>query len=206
MLICCVKKGEKYSAEYPQRLMAGVMRHLPNPEAHEFLCFTDKAVPYVPCAPLPADFPTWWSKLSVFRIGKPCLYLDLDIVITGDLTPAIETEEFTILRDWWLPGYNSSVMRLTGNETHVWDNFAKNPQAVMHRCGWGDQQWVTEQMPGARTFPAHWFPSYKASRLHEKPEPPEDAVAVIHHGRPKPHEITEGWVARYWVDNPGAIG
>ena len=113
-----------------------------------------------------------------------------------------------MIADWWLPGYNSSVQKLTGEETHVWDNFAKDPDAVMRRCSWGDQQWVTEQMPNARTFPPHYFPSYKASRLYEKPAPPEDALAVILHGEPKPHQITEGWVPELWRkgdDNPPAI-
>lgn len=193
MLIACVKTGEKYGAEYVRRLRDGVERYLPKEADHPFVCFTDVPVDGVTCEPLPADLPTWFSKIGMFKLREPMLYLDLDIVITGDLTPAIEWDGFGILRDWWLPGFNSSVMKLTGNEGHVWDRFKVE---MIPKLYMGDQQWVSHQMPGAKTFPQKWFPSWKADKCESGV--PEGALAVVFHGDPKPADIGTGWVPEYW--------
>lgn len=193
MLIACVKQGEKYGADYVRRLKNGVERHLPPSADHPFVCFTDKPVDGVMCEPLPADLPGWWAKLGMFRLREPMLYLDLDIVVIDDLTPAIEWDGFGIIDDWWLPGFNSSVMKLTGNEGHVWDRFRPD---MIPKLYMGDQQWVSHQMPDANTFPPEWFPSYKAGKCSDAI--PSGALAVIMHGDPKPAEITTGWVPEYW--------
>ena len=195
MLIACVKTGTKYGPEYVRRLQAGVARHLPSRKDHEFVCFTDQAVEGVICEQLPADLPGWWAKVGLFKLERPLLYFDLDVVITGDLTPLLEWDRFGIIKDWWLPMFNSSVMRLTGNETHVWDAFAKDPMQSMQLCRYGDQEFVTRHMPDARTFPRAWLPSYKADRCQAAP--PKDALAVVFHGLPKPCQVG-GWVAETW--------
>src|SRR5262245_6323250 len=120
MLICCVKTGTKYGARYVRRLHAGVMRNLHGEhKRHSFVCFTDDraglgGIDTLNTANLPADLPGWWAKIGLCMIEEPLLYFDLDMVITGDLTPALEWEGFGIIKDVFLPGYNSSVLRLTG--------------------------------------------------------------------------------------------
>lgn len=194
MLIACVCKGDKYSDEYVLKLQRMVGRHLDG-ERHEFLCLTDRDIPGVLCQRLEHNLPGWWSKLEVFKLGEPTLYLDLDVVITGSLKPVLDAWDGAgFIKDWWLPGFNSSVMRLTGDERHVFDNFTP---ADMRRCYMGDQQWITEQMPDAKTFPAEWFPSLKANKCFE--EVPSEAIAVILHGNPKPHEFESGWVKQLWA-------
>jgi hypothetical protein len=192
MIVACVKVGDKFGDEYVTKLRDGVRRHLHRD--HKFICFTDRAVAGVDCLPPPSDLPTWWAKLGLFRLGQPMLYFDLDVVITGDLAPLCDWNEFGIIKDWWLPGFNSSVMRLTGTETHVWACFH---QSLMTSLPFGDQQWITMQMSQARTFPPQWFPSYKASRCFD--DSPHGALAVIFHGRPMPHECG-GWVAEQWAN------
>ncbi len=189
----CVKTGPKYNGEYVRRLQKGIARHLPTRMDHEFVCFTDDPVPGVLCEKLPADLPGWWAKVGLFKLREPLIYLDLDVIVTGSLQPLLEWDGFGIIKDWWLPGFNSSVMKLTGNEGHVWDDFIPED---MPRLRLGDQQWVTEQMSGARTFPRSWFPSYKADKCQAKA--PDGALAVIFHGLPKPCQITEGWVSETW--------
>jgi hypothetical protein len=193
MLIACVKQGDKYGPEYVRRLQAGVWKHLPPGSKAEFVCLTDKHVPGVLCQTLKEGLPGWWSKLELFKQDEPLIYFDLDVVITGDLGPLLNWEGSGFLKDWWLPGFNSSVMKLTGNEGHVWNNFTPD---VMRTHYMGDQHWITRQIPKGRTFPAHWFPSYKANNCQDAP--PADAMAVIMHGDPKPHHITTGWVPKLW--------
>lgn len=193
MLIACVKRGDKYGPEYVERLWAGIQRHFPAGHDGEFVCFTDEAVPGIQCEMLPNNLPGWWSKLGVFQLREPLIYFDLDVIVSGDLTPLLEWGGFGIVKDYWWTGFNSSVMKLTGNEYHVYEKFSPEE---MQRCYMGDQEWITKQMPEGKTFPRAWFPSYKADRCHDRM--PEGAMGVVFHGEPKPHQITSGWVPEYW--------
>ena len=191
MLIACVKTGDKYGPEYVTRLRDGVARHLPMPQ--EFVCFTDNPVDGVDCRPLPLDLPGWWAKIGLAALERPLIYFDLDVVITGDLTPLTQWSGFGIIDDWWQPGFNSSVMVMTGEEGDIARDF--RPE-MMTRLRGGDQQWFTMKRPNARTFPPAWFPSYKADGCAGRV--PDGALAVIFHGQPKPADIETGWVANLW--------
>ena len=98
-LFACVKAGPKYGPEYVTRLRDGIKRNLKT--EHDFVCYTDDPVPGVECEPLPADLPGWWSKLGLFKLARPLIYFDLDVVITGDLTPIVEWDGPGIIKDWW---------------------------------------------------------------------------------------------------------
>lgn len=193
-LIACVKTGDKYGPEYVTRLRDGIARHLKVP--HEFVCYTDKPVSGVKCAPLPADLPGWWAKIGLFKLKRQLIYFDLDVVITGDLAPLLGWDGFGILKDWWLPMFNSSVMVLTGNEGHIFDRFQDHPHDAMRSCPAGDQQFITRHTREARMIPAEWFPSFKADRCQDAV--PDEAMAVVFHGVPKPDECG-GWVKDFWI-------
>lgn len=188
-LICCVKVGEKYSQEYVTKLRDGIARNLKLP--HRFVCFTDDPVPGVECVPLPADLPGWFAKIGLFKICRPLVYFDLDVVITGDLSRLMDWDGFGIIEDWWQTGFNSSVMKLTGNEGDVWRKFSRS---VMKKFP-GDQDFITACLPKAATFPPDYFPSYKADRCQKAV--PANAMAVIFHGFPKQPDCG-GWVAEQW--------
>lgn len=191
MLICCVKTGNKYDDGYVRKLQSGIARNLPNRGEHLFVCYTDKPVEGVLSEPLPMDLPGWWAKIGLFKLGIPLIYFDLDVVITGDLTRLIEWDGFGIIKDWWSPTHNSSVMKLTGKETGIFENFHPGIMKILH----GDQDFISGIMPDAKTFPPEYFVSYKANKCQDAV--PEGAMAVIFHGRPKPSECG-GWVAERW--------
>jgi hypothetical protein len=196
-LVCCVKTGTKYGNEYVTRLRDGVAHHLST--SHRFVCFTDHPVDGVECHPLPADLPGWWAKIGLFKLQQPLIYFDLDVVITGDLSPLLSWNGFGAIKDWWQPGFNSSVMKLTGHEYPVWEAFERAPNDAMRSCPGGDQQFVTRHMPNSWTFPPEFFASYKAN--HCVDGPPDGAMACIFHGRPKPFDLG-GWVERMWKGSP----
>lgn len=195
MRIACFKKGTKYGPEYVQRLHQGVKRHLPKDSSIPFVCFTEDPVEGVDCEPLPVDLPGWWSKLGAYALSEPLICLDLDIVIVGSLAPLLEWDGFGVIKNPWLRGYNSSVLKLTGRETDVWNRFVPGVMATMR----GDQDWLNVTMPGAATFPVQWFPSWKVHRVWMEPAPPEGAIAIFCHGSPKPHEISNGWLRDHWT-------
>lgn len=189
MLFACVKVGTRYSDDYVLKLKRGVERHLSSD--HGFVCFTDKPIAGVDCEPAIDGLPGWWAKLTLFSLCRPLCYFDLDTVIVGDLARFVEWDGFGTLKDPWLPGYGSGVMKLTGNEYHVWEKFRPGIMTMMR----GDQDWLNIVMPGARTFPPEWFPNFKALDSVEKPP---GAMAVNFNGFPKPRQITSGWVPEHW--------
>ena len=188
--VACVRVGTKYSSDSVLRLRNGVSRYLDTP--HEFICLTDSPIDGVECEVISGALPGWWSKLELFRLERPLLYFDLDTVIVGDLTRLTEWQGFGICKDAYLPGFNSSVMKLSGNEGRVWEKFRPGIMGLMR----GDQDWLNLVMPDARTFPREWFPSFKA--LDDLSKPPNDAMAVLFHGFPKQSQISSGWVPEYW--------
>lgn len=155
-------------------LRAMVERHLHVP--HRFTCITDepegidprvRIIPIwdtharVPNPSSPVN-PSCYRRLRLFSsearelIGERVLSLDLDMVITRDITPLVNRPEDFVI--WGgqsqLPGgrgkpyawYNGSLMMLrTGTRTRVWDEFnpAVSPrQAHQAGCRGSDQGWI----------------------------------------------------------------
>jgi uncharacterized Rossmann fold enzyme len=206
--ICCIRAGTAFAPAYVDILFDSVRRNLADGFEGEFVCFTDQndvLAPGISSRPLPADLPGWWSKLALFRPGlfpdgDRVLFLDLDTLITGRLDEiAAYDGPFAILRDFYRPnGLQSAVMAWeAGSYTGIWNTFEAD-RCPMSDPG-GDQSWIEgislwlnpvvllqDQFPGA-------FVSYKQIN-----GPPEKASVVCFHGRPRPHEVTIGWVPEVW--------
>src|SRR5207253_6395966 len=115
--ICCFKwkPADGYRSQFGATavnvLRAMVARHLPHP--HRFICFTDDPIgidPRVEVVPLWDDFshlpsphggknPSCYRRLRMFRpdivdiVGPRFVTMDLDCVITRDLTPLFDRPE-----------------------------------------------------------------------------------------------------------------
>jgi len=190
--IVCVRVGTRYGPEYVEILRDMVDRNLT--EDFTFWCVTDQpeqigGVQKIPALP---RLEGWWQKLALFSPhmpwaeGERVIYFDLDVAITGRL----EGLPKGIIRDWHLPGYNSSVMVWDyGEHREVWGLFDHADKTRLH----GDQDWLTE-VGGWNTFPPGMFVSY---RSHAGESIPTGAVAVIFHGEPKPPDCG-GWVKHVW--------
>lgn len=212
MEVACVKWGSKYPADWVNRLACGVQRNLTLP--HRMICYTDDPIG-VQCETreLPAGLTGWWNKLWLFQEPREAmLFFDLDVVIVGNLNALTQFNGFTIVKDGWQKGYNSSVMFLKGDLTHVWEQFMRDrpdsPVAVPGRRRMhGDQDWITHALPNAMLFPRVWCESYKidlcgqqrGGRLPAQSRPPSaDARVVYFHGDPKPDTVAEAWVRQHW--------
>jgi hypothetical protein len=167
--VVCLKWGDKYSAEYVNRLRSMVRRHLSVP--HEFVCFTDGTSglePDIATRPIPDPFDGWWNKLSFFRgdlfpPGTTLLYSDLDMVIVKSidfLLDGPETYKPCLSFSGWVP-YNGSVMRITaGAHVDIYSKFAADPDPIRARH-MSDQEWIGECLPGLPTFPPEKIISFK---------------------------------------------
>jgi hypothetical protein len=175
-----------------------VARHLSLP--YRFLCLTDdlRGLEGVDTQPLTDSLDGWWNKLLLFKPGVltgRMLYLDLDVVIVDSLDPLAErTEPLCIIRDYCFPDqYNSSVMAFHANaHPQIWERFTQQVAKRLH----GDQNWITEQVPGAYLWPPEWCVSYKWGAAQKLPK---GARVVVMHGQPKPHELPPShYLRRLW--------
>lgn len=203
MRVVCVKQGTKYGPEYVTRLKAGIERYAPPGDERDFVCLTDKPVEGVRCEPLQTKLKGWWSKMEVFRFagrtetGRPTVYFDLDVVITGDLTRLFAWHQPGCIKDWWTHGYHGSVYRVMSDNTAlaIWRKFIDDSDRWMEEYR-SDQEYLQAQEPGWSYFPRDWFASYKAN--HCEMAPPPGAMAVVFHGDPKPAAFKHGWVPPAW--------
>lgn len=120
--IVCLKWGQKYPPDYVNRLFSMVKRHLH--VRHRFVCLADDSRGIsrdVEIKPIGRkELSHSWNKLLLFQnplfdLSGTVLYLDLDIVILGELEPFLEYKRgcpFLGVIDWYNKyTYNTSVMR-----------------------------------------------------------------------------------------------
>ena len=224
--IVTIKWGELYSPEYVNRLYRAVQRNING--KFRFVCFTDHAAGLqqeIESYPLPditiPDVPTRssnWRKLGLYQsnigdLNGACLYLDLDIVITGPMNDFfnINPGAFCAIEEWVQPHrkfiarrpdeFNTSVFRFDANTTaEVYQRFTENGEAVL-RDFRREQQFVSNTLEGRiRAWPKDWVVSFKRHclpkfplNLLKTPAVPRNAKIVAFHGRPNPEEVIHGF-------------
>lgn len=174
--VVCLKYGDKYTAQYVNKLYNMVRRHTTGDVG--FYCVTENTIgldSHIKVIPLPEQksLQGWWYKPFVFSQDFPVkgklLFLDLDIVIIKNIDCFFEytPTKFCIIRDFtrsmnpsW-SRYNSSVFRLdSGSLDHVWALLVKDP-SVTRRLH-GDQDWIYEKVKdNVQFWPDEWCQSYK---------------------------------------------
>ena len=235
--VLCMKWGTKYGPEYVNRLYAMVRRHLRGD--FDFVCLTDSSEgvrPEVRCLPipdlaLPDGLPErGWKKLTTFEadlhgLRGPALFLDIDIVIVGDLTPFFEQPgEFLIIHDWkrpWRVTGNSSVYRFElGAHADVLAKFRREAADIRARFR-NEQAYLSDELHRQgklQYWPSDWCASFKyhcipawPTSWWRTPVLPRDARIVVFHGEVNPPDAIAGrrnrrfrhiepapWVAEHW--------
>lgn len=221
--IICMKWGQKYGAEYVNKLFGMVGRNLNIPFV--LTCFTDdvsglskeiNACP-LPLLNLPAGAPErGWNKLSTLQqelggLSGEVLFLDLDVVIVGNIDELFSyPAEFAIIKDVKLKNSvtgNSSVYRFrVGEHSDVLERFQDNFDAIRstHR---NEQAYLSAEIhkKGQLSYwPSSWCPSFKYHCMKPWPKGywsdptiPDGAKIIIFHGHPEPHEAIAG-VTHKW--------
>lgn len=223
--VICMKWGTAYGPEYVNRLRAMVGRHLSLP--FRFVCSTDDPSgigPGVEIRPLP-DFHvpearqrSPWRKVSVFAenfcgLSGKCLFLDLDVVVTGPLDEiATYTNRIGIAENWTQPGKgigNSSVFTFEiGKFAYIVRRYEETVETLFDRFP-NSQTFVSRtaaERGDLHFFPRAWVRSFKVNCLPGgplnwllTPRLPEDARIIAFHGHPKPHEAIMGdWARARW--------
>lgn len=207
--IVCVNKGNYCGAgrRYVETLHAMVARHLPADLAYEFVCFTDDTAGYshpISKRPLPEGLTGWFNKLYLFKRGlfpanDLVMFLDLDTLIIDSLEPLLRFEgNFAILRDFLRPGgYGSGVMLWRADHaTNIWQSYEAAGFPLIEG---GDQQWIERNPPPEVAILQDLFPDRLVSfKIHSAVGVPVGAAVICFHGKPRPHEVSTGWVPLVW--------
>lgn len=183
--VLCIKWGNKYGAEYVNKLHSMVHRHLHRP--HRFVCLTDEPegiAPEIEVRPIPHigfdefdqrkpwTFKHGWLKLTSFThplhdLSGRTLFLDLDIVIVDDLDPFFEQPgEFTVIKEWDKKdgtGNTSCYLYTIGAHTdalaHLKNDFPRSIETVRN-----EQEFITNFLSRQQKvsyWPAAWCVSFK---------------------------------------------
>lgn len=175
--VVCLKYGNKYSAEYVNKLYSMVKRNLTIP--FEFICFTEdpkdiNSEIIVKPLTLLAGVQGWWYKPLFFNpnlgLDGTILFLDLDLIIFRNIDKLFSYKqgEFLIIRDFNrhviknYDKFNSSVFRLeSGQHSNVYTDFIKNPKQITSKMH-GDQDWIRSVIKSNFSYwPDDWIQSYK---------------------------------------------
>jgi hypothetical protein len=200
-----------------------VARHLPLP--HRFACFAESPrhlengilhLPLPPAPPIevregrPNCFRRLWAFSSeASEVGERILSIDLDTVITREITPLIRRDEDIVLWKGTARNtpYNGGLWLLrTRSRTHVWTEFLADPLAAWQRIQeaelvGSDQAWMAlalgpdeatwSKSDGVYSFrnDMRWRPG-----PGDPPPPlPQNARVVSFHGRHNPWDERVQW-------------
>ena len=253
--IACIKWGRLFGPEYVNRLYSGVRRNIAADV--RFLCMTEHAEGLHPDIEL-LDLPTEpfaepmaaalavanrqgaMRKVSLFRPGLipdldgPVLGFDLDVVITGDLTPIWQLAPGTIaMRHDWTearkgrPTGHGSVFRYDpAQHGFLYEDIAANPYAEVETARGSEQRYTSHKAMERGLFtyiPNDWVVSFKYDcnpfprNWLRPPTLPTDARVVCFHGRPKMPDAVSGyngslirharpcaWLQEHWIARAAA--
>ena len=208
-VICVLRSGGTYDAQWVRKLRDGVSRNIDRP--HKFKCMSDVEVP---CEriPLKHDWPGWWSKIELFRGGvieDETLYFDLDTVITGKIELLRNGVDFAMLQSFWRPDMvGSGVMYFSGENvpTAVYDKFVRQPKAYIahherHAKGTyvGDQAFIHDVVSDEVPRINDYLFGIKSYKFHCHRILPQDARIVCFHGKPTLLQVDHDWVRTHWA-------
>ena len=217
MNIACVKWGDKYSAEYVNKLYSMVAANAPS--AFVFYCYTEDPsgiIPEVKIIPIDSTLTHWWLKLDLlnkFTEGDT-IVLDLDIVILNKLERLFgtSTRTLTVLYSQWKEGYvngaerfptlyNSSIMKWHGDQGKaVCDYFQLQREMILFKYS-GIDRYMFNEPVHVDLFPTSIAYSYwKGVRFMKDTTPQklrEDyEVCILNHGDKQ--DTLDTWVREYW--------
>ena len=221
-----MKWGKLYGPEYANTLYAMVRRHLSGD--FRFVCLTDDAqglreeieVFGCPSVPIPAPHCLrGWRKVSLFApperlfgLEGDWLYLDLDVVVTGNLDDFFTYQpekSFVVMQNWTQPGKgigNTSVYRFrVGADAYLLDELVEHQGEVLSRFR-NSQTYLSRTVREINFWPDDWCVLFKThcvpawpQRLWKTPELPAMARVVAFPGVPNPHQAVKGeWPAKGW--------
>ena len=211
-----MKWGNRYSSDFVNRLYKSILRHTKNKT--RLFCFTDDTSNLhksIICKPLPKiKIPdeislTPWRKISVWKYSLiefdgDILFLDLDLVITGNLDKFFEYKKgkYCVIENWTQIGKkigNTSCFRFPTKKYHyIFENFEKNGDDIWKKYHI-EQVYLSKHIDEQYFWPEDWCKSFKHNLLPRWPlriwKPAtlsKNTSIVAFTGKPDPDDVLKG--------------
>ncbi|MGB0792858.1 MAG: hypothetical protein ACPGTR_04875 [Opitutales bacterium] len=200
-IITVLKTGGEFKERHVLALRDSCNKFAPG---CEFVCLTDIEL-QCNTIQLEHGWPGWWSKMELFKLEGPILYIDLDTIITGDLSALVAKligEKFCILRDVCKGNVNhkafidekkmgSGIMFWKSDMRFLYDDFLKKSVEYMAKFR-GDQDYIESIMWDLDVTYLQDLTdsvvSFKIDLDHGRNYDPAIHRIVFFHGRPRPWE------------------
>ena len=188
-----LKCGGEYVERHVHALRDQCAKHIP---WADFVCLSD-GHPECKTIPLVYDYPGWWSKMELFKLHGPILYMDLDTVVTGSCDHwlhQIQQKEFVVLRNIARDhrdktrAFGSGLMYWSGDLSYLCQAYEDAGCPSEYRGG--DQKFIEHTFKGEYTYfkdITDDIVSFKAN-IRDGSYPKEKASIIYFHGRPRPWE------------------
>ena len=191
--VICIKWGNRYPAEYVNRLYNMVRRHTTCDI--RFYCFTEiteglhpdiivKPLPELNVAPEDNRY-AYRKEAALCQDdlggleGERVVFFDLDVVIVDNIDELFafpQKDDFVIIKDWNTKGNHvgqaSCYSWRVGTLGHIKKYFEDHPREVVKQFHTASQEYLSSQViktRGSLTFwPEHWFRSFKSHCLPAK--------------------------------------
>jgi hypothetical protein len=205
--VCVYRKGADFDEQYPLKLYEGLIEHNAA-TAPDFFCLTSEEfdAPFQ-CIPLIYDLPGWWNKMELYRKDMlqgydRILYMDLDVLIRGDISALIEYNATPILslRGFKHDNLSSSIMSFDRSNEDLnlaFDAFMRDPERFMaefdsRRGAFGGDQafigtFIEDRWEAVQDI-QEGVVSYK-HHVQGKSRDLSEFNIINFHGRPRPHEV-----------------
>ena len=150
-------------------------------------------------------------KFPLADLEGDVLFLDLDLVITGNLDDLFDYEagRFCVIENWTQIGKgigNTSCFRFpVGKYKHIYDDIQNNPDPILsaYRI---EQVYITKEIDDMVFWPELWCASFKHSLMpkwpmnfFKTPKLPSDTRIVAFTGKPDQDEAAIGlWPAPWY--------
>lgn len=219
--IICMKWGTKYGSDYVNRLYSMVSRNITGP--FRFICLTDDArelreeieVGACPEVDIPAPQRNQgWRKVSLWAESLPdlegdVLFLDLDIVITGNIDCFFDYPgDYCVMRNWTQPNKrigNTSVFRFrVGSHPYLLDYLERCHHHVF-RGYTNSQTYISDHVSEMEFWPDEWCCLFKIDcvpqglrRWFIEPKLPRGTKIVAFPGVPNPSDALVGQWPSPW--------
>jgi hypothetical protein len=217
-IACVLRGGGAYSSEWVWNLHRQIKDQgidLP------FTCITDTdAADLDFCDEIilrPYMCPGWWSKLELFspQDNSDYLYLDLDTLVTGDLSPILsivkESQSLWMLRDFYSPEKLGSGIMYIPNQAKslIWNDWAVRWRSVMTEFN-GDQDYLESLSQDTLSFQDQLevdaIISWKVKELSNETDTLPGTHVICFHGDPKQPQLKDHpIVSKYWRIRPSAV-
>ena len=212
-VVCVLKSGGSFSPAYVHRLKSMVEDNLQY--SFRFDCLTDYPKSAfskdINVIPFQVDFPWKWCKINLWNPHNPfcnrILFLDLDSVILGDLTPIVDyPADFALVHQWkknMKPRfgrsrnltYKSPLMVWNHNaRPELWNDFSLD---ILDRLV-GDQDWIGERLPNESLLPSGWFDEQRYYSSEDQVPEECKVLGITDKGKNEEAVKRQPWLQKYW--------